>query len=64
VKPCVKLKKYKEQDMDFSCSLLLGGQILGEDQSFIIFILKVILLPPLKIRHIFKLVKVNTANRF
>ena len=25
------LKKYKEQDMDFSCSLLLGGQILGEE---------------------------------
>ncbi len=25
------LKKYKEQDMDFSCSLLLGGQIMGEE---------------------------------
>ncbi|PTQ91400.1 proteasome-type protease [Agitococcus lubricus] len=25
------LKKYKEQDMDFSCSLLLAGQIKGEE---------------------------------
>ncbi|HRH92417.1 MAG TPA: peptidase, partial [Agitococcus sp.] len=25
------MDKYKEQNMDFSCSLLLGGQILGEE---------------------------------
>lgn len=25
------MEKYKDQNMDFSCSLLLGGQILGEE---------------------------------
>ncbi len=53
-----------DEHNNYSCSLLLGGQIKVQICNFIIFIFRVTLLMQQKTRRIFKLEKVNMASLY